>query len=167
MTLAAIEALVFSKHQHSAFDGREGGLATGNYSGSERPAHGDTDLAPLHRVSICTLVLKGGYPVVGTNAAKPSTFDPEVGARLAYENAVDQIWPKLGYQNHRLYGGDWQFRAECDLEDTKARIENLEAEISASAVAPPEHVNDYLRSLVRHASTLQASLNAEQEHYKT
>jgi hypothetical protein len=49
-------------------------------------------------LTICILTLRNEYKIVGKSApASPDNFDPAVGERLAYEDALRQIWPLEGY----------------------------------------------------------------------
>lgn len=49
-------------------------------------------------LTICVLVLRNGFTVIGKSAcASPENFDAEIGARIAREDAVDQIWALEGY----------------------------------------------------------------------
>ena len=53
---------------------------------------------PLKLLSICILVLQNGFTVIGKSApASPENFNAEVGRKLAYEDAVRQLWPPLGF----------------------------------------------------------------------
>ncbi len=53
---------------------------------------------PLSRLTICILVMKNGFTVVGKSApASPENFDAEKGKRFAYEDAIKQLWPLEGY----------------------------------------------------------------------
>lgn len=50
-------------------------------------------------LTICVLVLKNGFTVVGKSAcASPENFDAELGRKIARQDAVSQIWPLEGYQ---------------------------------------------------------------------
>lgn len=52
----------------------------------------------LALLSLCILVLSNGFTVVGKSApASKANFDPVLGRKLAYEDAVRQIWPLMGY----------------------------------------------------------------------
>ena len=52
----------------------------------------------LDRVTICVLTLRNGYTIVGTSAcAAPENFDATIGRKIARQNAIQQIWPLLGY----------------------------------------------------------------------
>ena len=53
---------------------------------------------PLHQLTFCVLVLRNGFTVTGESAcASPENFDPEIGRRVARANAVQKIWPLLGF----------------------------------------------------------------------
>jgi hypothetical protein len=52
----------------------------------------------LRVLSICLLVMKNGFTVIGKSApASAENFNAELGAKLAYEDAVRQVWPLMGY----------------------------------------------------------------------
>lgn len=54
---------------------------------------------PLELLTFCVLVLKNGFTVTGESAcASPENFDAEIGRRIARENAVQKIWPLMGYE---------------------------------------------------------------------
>lgn len=53
---------------------------------------------PLRLLTFCVLVLKNGFTVTGESACvSPENFDAEIGRRVARENAVNKMWPLLGY----------------------------------------------------------------------
>lgn len=53
---------------------------------------------PLDILTICILVMKNGFTIIGKSApASPENFDPEKGRRFAYEDAIKQLWPMEGY----------------------------------------------------------------------
>lgn len=56
-------------------------------------------LPPLERLTICVLVLKNGITVTGQSACvSPENFDAEIGRKIARKNAVEQLWPLLGFR---------------------------------------------------------------------
>ena len=59
----------------------------------------------LELLTFCVLVLKNGFTVTGESAcASPENFDPEIGRKIAYENARNKIWQLEGYLlKERLY----------------------------------------------------------------
>lgn len=54
----------------------------------------------LEQITICVLVLRNGYTVVGINQGpvSPENFDAEMGRKLARQKAVDQVWALMGYE---------------------------------------------------------------------
>lgn len=55
-------------------------------------------IGPLDLLTFCVLVLRNGFTVTGESAcASPENFDAEIGRRIARENAVQKIWPLMGY----------------------------------------------------------------------
>ena len=70
----------------------------GAFAGMHPPAGEDTVDPALSLLTFCVLVLRNGYTVHGHSAcASPENFDAEIGRRIARENAVQQIWPLMGY----------------------------------------------------------------------
>jgi hypothetical protein len=52
----------------------------------------------LKLLSVCMLVMRNGFTVIGTSApASPENFNAELGRKLAYENAIRQLWPLMGF----------------------------------------------------------------------
>jgi len=87
VTPSDIEANIASEHYFTACDGWA--MASGQPS-----AVG----SPLTLLTFCVLVLRNGFTVTGESAcASPENFDAEIGRRIARENAVQKIWPLLGF----------------------------------------------------------------------
>lgn len=54
---------------------------------------------PLRLLTFCVLVLRNGFTVTGESAcASPENFNAEVGRKIARENAVQKVWPLLGFR---------------------------------------------------------------------
>lgn len=54
--------------------------------------------APLKTFSLCILVMRNGFVVVGTSAAaSPENFNAEFGINRAYDNALSQLWPLMAF----------------------------------------------------------------------
>jgi hypothetical protein len=52
----------------------------------------------LALLSICIVVMKNGFTIIGKSApASADNFNAELGAKLAYEDAIRQIWPLMGF----------------------------------------------------------------------
>lgn len=60
---------------------------------------------PLHLLTFCVLTLRNGFTVTGESAcASPENFDAEIGQKVARENAINKMWPLMGYElKGRLY----------------------------------------------------------------
>jgi len=88
VTPADIEENISDEYYFTAGDGVTG-VAAG------RPvAH----LKAINLLTFCVLVLRNGFTVTGESAcASPENFDAEVGRKIARANAVQKIWPLMGY----------------------------------------------------------------------
>ena len=99
VTPADIEANIASEHYFTAFDG-----VNGANSGVGAPW-----AAPvvLDLLTFCVLVLRNGFTVTGESAcASPENFDAELGRKIARQNAVNKVWPLMGYAlKERLAAG--------------------------------------------------------------
>ena len=52
----------------------------------------------LELLTFCVLVLRNGFTVTGESAcASPENFDAELGRKIARQNAVQKMWPLMGY----------------------------------------------------------------------
>lgn len=99
VTPADVEAEIVSEHYFTAYDGRYGAIMRDAYSGRERPAGGGSDLIPLTLLTFCVLVLRNGFTVTGESAcASPENFDADIGRRIARQNAINKVWPLLGFR---------------------------------------------------------------------
>ena len=66
---------------------------------SEDPDTFRTTIAPLNLLTFCVLVLRNGFTVTGESAcASPENFDADVGKKIARQNAINKIWPLMGYE---------------------------------------------------------------------
>ena len=92
ITPADIEANIASEHYFTAEDG-VGRASRGHTSvGGKNPC-------ALSLLTFCVLVLRNGFTVTGESAcASPENFDAEIGMKIARQNAVNKIWPLMGYE---------------------------------------------------------------------
>ena len=107
-----LKEVIASTHFFSAAEGVIGAFAASEFQkGSDDvtlsagSAHPDLLKTPLNLLTICVLVLRNGFTVIGESAcASPENFDAEIGRNIAYGNAVNKIWPLEGYLlKERLY----------------------------------------------------------------
>ena len=97
VTPADIEAEIASEHFFTAREGVLGALAS---DGVPATAYEQANAAPaaLGLLTFCVLVLKNGFTVTGESACVSSAnFDEEIGRKIARQNAVNKIWPLLGF----------------------------------------------------------------------
>ena len=61
----------------------------------------------LRLLTFCVLTLRNGFTVTGESAcASPENFDAELGRKIARKNAIDKVWPLMGYAlKERLAAG--------------------------------------------------------------
>jgi len=87
ITPADIEDAIREEHYFTAAQGR----------------YGATELCvkvgdPLSLLTFCVLVLRNGFTVTGESAcASPENFDAELGRKIARQNAINKVWPLMGY----------------------------------------------------------------------
>ncbi len=87
VTPADIEENITSEHYFTAAQAAFGGAA---------PL--DDIPAALALLTFCVLVLKNGFTVTGESAcASPENFDADLGRKIARANAVNKVWPLMGY----------------------------------------------------------------------
>ena len=88
-----VEKNIVSEYYFTAMDGIDG-----HYRGGPI-VQACKDYTPLHLLTFAVLVLKNGFTVTGESAcASPENFDAEIGRKIARENAVNKIWPLMGYE---------------------------------------------------------------------
>lgn len=94
-----IEDQIAFEGYFTAAEGVWGAIENETFSGSAMAGVWDKAIASLGLLTICVLVLKNGYTVHGVSAcASPENFNEETGRKIARENAIDAIWPLLGYE---------------------------------------------------------------------
>ena len=82
VSLASMEAKIAARYDFT------GGTAVG-----DAPVHD-----ALKLLSICILVMENGFSIIGKSApASAANFNAELGRKLAYEDAIRQLWPLEGY----------------------------------------------------------------------
>lgn len=90
VTPQSIEDVIVSEHYFTAAEG-----CSGRCNMSVLPSGW---VEPLNLLTFCVLVLENDYTVTGESAcASPENFDPEIGRKIARQNAVSKIWPLEGY----------------------------------------------------------------------
>ena len=121
-----IEGYILSEHFFNAHD-----AVTYN-------AGGPTVAPPeeLKRLTFCVIVLKNGFTVTGESAcADPRKYNKEIGEKIARANALNKVWPLMGYVLRSQLAGvsgllepeGYKDRARRELEELQIRITKLRA----------------------------------------
>ena len=91
ITPAALEDNITSEFYFTA--------AEGVYGASEHEVSSVRAGTALGLLTFCVLVLRNGFTVTGESAcASPENFDADVGRKIARANAVQKVWPLMGYE---------------------------------------------------------------------
>jgi len=102
VTLADVKGAIRSEHYFTAGDGSNGAAWLEGMDDSTGAIYAlDAVPAPreLHLLTFCVLVLKNGFTVTGESAcASPENFNEEIGRKVARANAVNKVWPLLGFR---------------------------------------------------------------------
>lgn len=90
VTPADLEAEIVAEFCFMASTGAKWGAQFGDRSA----------IRSLEQVTLCILVLRNGLTIVGKNygPVDPDNFDPEKGRDYARGDALEQIWPLLGFR---------------------------------------------------------------------
>ena len=93
VTPSDIEANIVGEHYFTAADGVDGASMR-----VHRSRAGDLPQS-LDLLTFCVIILRNGFTVTGESAcASPENFDEEIGRKIARQNAVNKIWPLLGFR---------------------------------------------------------------------
>jgi hypothetical protein len=88
ITPELIEAEIVEEHYFTAADGVIANTFT------QVPPN-----SPLSLLTLCVLILRNGFTVVGKSAcASPANFNADIGRQVARGDAIRQIWPLMGYE---------------------------------------------------------------------
>lgn len=105
ITPADIEANIAECHYFTAWQGAQRAFwdsvpDVADEAALEQYAFGEPHQnGPLGLLTFCVLVLKNGFTVTGESAcASPENFNAEIGRKVARANAVQKIWPLMGYE---------------------------------------------------------------------
>jgi Phage protein (N4 Gp49/phage Sf6 gene 66) family len=112
VTPADLEDAISSEHFFTAAQGDEKATEDAAFAAGKGSLQRDyearsTTPKALELLTLCVLVLKNGFTVVGKSAcASPENFDADLGRKIARADAVNQMWPLLGYAlKDRLWNG--------------------------------------------------------------
>lgn len=100
ITPADIDENIISEFYFTGADGVAGHFSLRNTKDASVALEVAANNVPstLHLLTFCVLVLKNGFTVTGESACvSPENFDAEIGRKIARENAINKVWPLMGY----------------------------------------------------------------------
>jgi hypothetical protein len=90
VSLADIEAAIAARYDITAADAVKG---MPQHFKRQEAVHTSLDI-----LSICILVMRNGFTIIGKSApASTANFNADLGKKLAYEDAIRQLWPLMGF----------------------------------------------------------------------
>lgn len=97
-----LNANIVSEHYFTAAEGYVGALSQAVHDGKPCATTAGEALeiveGPLSLLTFCVLVLRNGFTVTGKSAcASPENFNAAIGKKIAREDAIQQMWPLMGY----------------------------------------------------------------------
>jgi hypothetical protein len=96
VTPADIEANIESENYFTALDGVQGSDLV----------YETASIQALGLLTFCVIVMRNGFTVTGESAcASPENFDAGIGRKIARQNAVQKIWPLMGYELRNKLAG--------------------------------------------------------------
>lgn len=173
---ADIDAVIVSEHYFTAAQGEAKALEDGAFvNGSLNGAALRPIPELLSQITFCVLILKNGYKISGVNhsGVSPENHDPELGRKLAYENARNKVWELEGYLlkeklNHQIKIQEHFASQGVDaekLQDSPIVSELPELEIKYSdAVKSTDPTNDNQACASGSASSNDYQLNAKRDN---
>lgn len=97
ITPADVEAAIDTEVYFTAQHGVRG--AAERMELHQRSPGGGAQIGSLGLLTFCVLVLRNGFTVTGESAcASPENFNAEIGRKIARENAINKVWPLMGYE---------------------------------------------------------------------
>lgn len=101
VTPADLQANIASEHYFTAVDGVLGAYKNNDDVRVEVISPDwevPRSIESLGLLTFCVLVLRNGFTVTGESAcASPANFNAEIGRKIARDNAIQKVWPLMGY----------------------------------------------------------------------
>lgn len=145
VTLESIEAAIVWENYFTADEGVSGAELHNRLATQTEPFavnhkwHQEVyNPGSLGLLTICVLTLTNGWTILGKSAcADPLNFNPDLGRRLARTDAVNQIWPLMGFELRSRVHQKEEMERACRPERQGAPA-TANAEGAGKASAPRE-----------------------------
>lgn len=102
ITMQDVENNIRSEHYFTAGQGVDGEAR----SKDDSPSYCYEKTLDL--LTFCVIILQNGFTVTGESAcASPENFNEEIGRKIARQNALQKIWPLMGYELRSKLEGNY------------------------------------------------------------
>lgn len=87
---------------------------------------------PTRVMTQCVILLKNGFTVTGeSGCADPRKFDAEIGRKIARANALNKVWPLMGYVlRSQIAGMSGLLEPEGFKDRVRAEARELESKLA-------------------------------------
>ena len=123
-------------------------------------------------LTLCVIVLKNGFTVTGESAcADPAKFDAEIGRKIARANALNKVWPLMGYVLRSQLAGmsgllepeGHKDRVRVEASDLALKLKKLGAFIETDMGGIPpvdqQSLKDQYKAMSEYLDILKARIN--------
>ena len=113
----------------------------------------------------CAITVKSGFVFTGESACvDESTYNKEIGEKIAYDNAFEKMWMPYGFYLKQKNGGDFVFHLQNERDKLAERYKKLEAFLSTDKfnqldTQNKELLREQLYAMVKYLSVLNARLD--------
>lgn len=127
---------------------------------------------PTRVMTQCVILLKNGFTVTGeSGCADPRKFDVEIGQRIARANALNKVWPLMGYVLRSQLAGmsgllepeGFKDRVRAEARDLESKLAKLSAFIEGDMGGIPpvdqQSLKDQHAAMTEYLSVLNARIN--------
>lgn len=122
-------------------------------------------------LTLCVIVLKNGFTVTGESAcADPKKFNAEIGRTIARANALNKVWPLMGYVLRSQLAGvsgllepeGHKDRVRVEANDLALKLKKLGAfiETDMGGIPPVDHqsLRDQYKAMSEYLDILKARI---------
>lgn len=97
-------------------------------------------------ITIAVITLHSGFTVTGESACvDPTSFNEEIGNKIAYDNAFDKLWQLFGFELKQKIGGDWRYRLQRERDELAERLEKLDSFFEAGTTLVTKEQYDLMK----------------------
>ena len=123
-------------------------------------------------LTLCVIVLKNGFTVTGESAcADPAKFNAEIGQKIARANALNKVWPLMGYVLRSQIAGvsgllepeGFKDRVRVEARDLESKLAKLttfiEGDMGGIPPVDQQSLKDQHTAMTEYLAVLNARIN--------